>query len=325
MADKLSGKELEALLKVAQPSKTRSITPKQQSATPQPFNFKNSKRLTKDQSRTLETLHESYARTLAATLATTMRVVVDVDLAFIDQTSYKEFILSLANPCSAYRFTMTPPARSALISIAPQLLLTIIDRALGGPGTGLAIPDRPLTPIETNITKKLILRLFNNLESAWERFAPFRVSEIQQITNPDFLDIAVADENMVIIGLEAHSNQTSGLVHICYPLIVLEQLMPKLSSNLAPQRPPRPHTQQLRLNKIDIPAIIQLARGTLSLAELAKLESGDVIRLDTSKDDPAVVFLDTRPKFLARPGLAGSKRAVQIIESLDENAEEDYL
>jgi len=326
MADELSDEELDALLKAARQPRNLPKAQNLPAASPQSYDFKQPQQLKKEQSRTLETLHEFFARNVAATLATTMRLVVDVELAFTDQALYNEFVLSLPNPCSAYRFSMTPPAGPAILSIAPQLLMAIIDRALGGPGTSIANLDRPLTQIETNITKKFILRLFNDLESAWDGAVPLRVGDIQQETNPEFLQLAAPGDSMVIIGLEAHSNRVSGLIHLCYPLNVVEQLMPKLGPRQRPKST-KPAAQSRRplLEKIEIPAIIQLAHGSLPLEELAALKPGDVIRLDTTKDDPAVVYLDDRPKFLGRPGLTGAKRAVQIIQAIDTQAEEEHL
>ena len=168
--------------------------------------------------------------------------------------------------------------------------------------------------------------MFDDLESAWDGAVPIRVSDIQQETNPEFLQLAAPGDSMIVIGLEAHSNRVSGLIHLCYPLHVIEQLMPKFGSTRSTQRAkPTAASRLPLLEKIEIPAVIQLAHGSLPLKELAALKPGDVIRLDTAKDDPAVVFLDDRPKFLARPGLAGTKRAVQILQAIDVETEEEYL
>ena len=78
-----------------------------------------------------------------------MRMVVDVDLAFTDQAAYGEFILSLPNPCSAYTFFMDPPGGYAVLSLAPDLVMAIVDRAFGGKGQALPGDGRPLTRYRT--------------------------------------------------------------------------------------------------------------------------------------------------------------------------------
>jgi flagellar motor switch protein FliM len=63
----------------------------------------------------------------------------------------------------------------------------------------------------------------------------------------------------------------------------------------------------------------------LPLRELADLRQGDVVQLDTGKDDPAIVFLGNQPKFLGRPGLDGKRRAVMIQRAIGADEEETYL
>ena len=46
------------------------------------------------------------------------------------------------------------------------------------------------------------------------------------------------------------------------------------------------------------------------------MQRGDVIKLDTKKSEPAVVFVGDQPKFFARAGLDGRQRAAQIISTL---------
>lgn len=96
----------------------------------------------------LESIHEQFARLFSSTLSGTMRMVVDVDLAFVDQVLYSEFILSLNTPCSAYSFTMDPPGSPAVLCFAPELLMAAGRSRLRRPGTRLrrraetADPDR---------------------------------------------------------------------------------------------------------------------------------------------------------------------------------------
>ena len=55
------------------------------------------------------------------------------------------------------------------------------------------------------------------------------------------------------------------------------------------------------------------------------MRQGDVVQLDTGKDDPAIVFLGNQPKFLGRPGLDGKRRAVMIQRAIGADEEETYL
>ena len=63
------------------------------------YDFKRPDKFSKDQIRTLEMLHDNFARMLNTYLSTTLRCLVTVEVASVEQTTYQEFVQSLANPC----------------------------------------------------------------------------------------------------------------------------------------------------------------------------------------------------------------------------------
>ena len=328
MSEEISDDELRHLLSSAGKKGDSASSSASFTQTPMAYDFKRPMRVSKDQIRVLENIHEQFARLFSSTLAGSMRMVIDVDWAFSDQVSYSEFVLSLSHPCSAYSFVMDPPGGSAVLSFSPELLMVIIDRAFGGKGTSFAADPRPLTPIEIGVVNKLVRRVFHDLEATWEIIAPVRVSEIALESNPDFIQIAGGGDPVLLIGFEANAAHASGLIHLCYPLLTLDPLLPKLNPEFR-QRGRQPQAAQPRssraLEKVKVPVVAQLARGSLPLREMAALQKGDVIKLDTAKDEPAVVFLGNQPKFLAKPGLDGKHRAVKIIETIDEDEEDSFL
>lgn len=329
MSEEISDDQLRTLLSSVGKKGESSPSSAPFTRTPMAYDFKRPQRVSKDQLRVLENIHEQFARLFSSTLAGSMRMVIDVDLAFVDQALYSEFVLSLSHPCSAYSFVMDPPDGSAVLSFSPELLMAIIDRAFGGKGTSFTADPRPLTPIEIGVVNKLVGRVFRDLEATWEIIAPVRISEIALESNPEFIQIAGGGDPVLLIGFEANAAHASGLIHLCYPLITLDPLLPRLNPEYRQKgRRPQAANQQRSsraLQKVKVPVVAQLARGSLPLREMAALQEGDVIKLDTAKDEPAVVFLGNQPKFLAKPGLDGKRRAVKIIETIDEDEEDSFL
>ncbi len=327
MADELGDEELKSLLDAAR--KDPSISGGNAlDGVPLAYDFKRPQRVHKDQIRAVENLHEQFARLLSSTLATSMRMIIDVDLAFVDQTLYGEFVLSLGTPCTAYSFVMDPPGQQAVLCFAPELMMSIIDRALGGKGHAPTGEARALTQIERNIVNKLVSRVLADFEASWDATSPVQVTDVVLETNPEFIQIAGSSDPVVLIAFEAHSNNASGLIHLCYPLSTLEPLFPHLSPNAQRTETHARSTDAVATNrslsKMQVSATVQIASGTLPLREIAELKTGDVIKLDTQKDDPAVVYLGNQPKFLARPGLDGRRRAAQILSAIDASEEERY-
>jgi len=328
MPEEISDDELRTLLSSVGKKGASQTSVDTFAKTPLAYDFKRPQRVSTDQLRTLENIHEQFARLFSSSLASSMRMVVDVALAFIDQALYSEFVLSLPSPCSAYSFVMDPPGNNAVLSFAPELMMAIVDRAFGGKGTSYVDEARALTPIEINIVNKLVSRIFQDLEATWEIVSRIAISDITLENNPEFIQCAAAGDPVLLLGFEANSNQTSGLIHLCYPLVTLEPLLPKLTPEYRQQgkRHPqdKPPVQSRALDKVKVPVTVQVANGTLPLKELATLQAGDVIKRDTTKEEPAVVFLGNQPKFLGKPGLDGKRRAVKLSSVIPEDDEELY-
>jgi flagellar motor switch protein FliM len=325
MADELSEGEIQNLLDAGKRRPPSAADRLDQ--TPLSYDFKRPQHLNKDQLRMVENIHEQFARLFSSSLASSMRMVVDADLAFIDQIVYSEFALALPKPCSAYSFTMTPSGHRAVLSFAPSLLMALIDRALGGRGMGVSEEGRALTQIEIGIVDKLARRVVANIEAAWEPRSPVEISDLTLETSPEFIQAAAPGEGVVVVAVEANANRSSGLVQLCYPLRVLDPLLPKRVSHLPTkfkQTPAQKNRQTQALGKVAIPVILQLAKGSLSLAEVARLRQGDIVKLDTLKNEPAVIIIGDRPKFLGRPGLQQRRRAVQIVKAIAPQDEELY-
>ena len=331
MSDLLSDEDLQGLIRSAKrPEASRAGTSGPGDRPAVAYDFKKPQALKKELFRRLEGLHEQLARMFASTLSSSMRMVVDIDLVYCEQQLYNEFILSLPNPCSAYSFTMEPFGGQAVLSFAPEVLMALVDRAFGGQGRGLGDDTRALTPIEMNIVGRLVSRAFRDLEEAWEPVARVQVVDPGLETNPEFIQIAAPADGVLVIGLELNSKNVSGLVHLCYPVYTLDPLVKTLASaasDLSGARRQRRETSvgrnQQSLKNMMIPVEVEVASGSLPLNQLAQLRVGEVVKLDTQKDEPAVVFIGERPKYRGRVGLQGRRRAVQIIEEI--HADEEHL
>ncbi len=62
------------------------------------YDFKHPNRVSKDQIRTLENMHDNFAGHFGSILSAMLRSVADVDLVSVDQITYSEFIMSLVAP-----------------------------------------------------------------------------------------------------------------------------------------------------------------------------------------------------------------------------------
>ena len=298
MGDEISDEELHQLITAAKESKSTPAAAEGFGGTALSYDFRRPQRVNKDQTRRMESIHEQFARMFSATLSSNMRMVIDVDLAFCDQVVYQEFVMGLANPCTAYSLTIEPHGGQAILAFGNELIMAVVDRAFGGQGRGFTGDARALTSIEMNVINKLATRIFADLEATWEPVARIEVTEVALETNPKFMQIAAPQDGVLVVAFEANARSATGLIHICYPLSTLDPLLPRL--NPVPQGRGRRDAehferQKRALGKTKIPVEVEVARGSLPLTEVAGLQVGDVVKLDTLTNDPAIVFVGDRP------------------------------
>jgi len=294
------------------------------------YDFKHPSRVSKDQTRTLENLHSNLARMMASSFSTMQRSVVDCDIAFVDQTTYAEFIMSLSNPSCSYTFTIEPLGGPAIIDFSLPVAYSFIDRQFGGTGGNPPSEARPLTAIERTVMTKVVTRTLADLEATWESLLKIQVSDAELETNPEFMQVAAPSDTVVLIAFEVNSQHASGLVNLCYPYFTLEPVMAYLNVQTwaSRERGRRESQQEERMTQLDrvvAPVKVMLGKIKVPLSTVLNLEEGDVLRLETTLDEDAVVFVGDRPKFLARPGLQGKRRAVQLTERIVKADEPRYM
>jgi len=270
------------------------------------YDFKHPARVNRDQLRTLENLHDNFARLLSSTFSGAMRAVVDVDTAFIDQTTYAEFIMSLSNPSCSYQFTLGPTSGQAIIDFSMPVVFAFVDRIFGGKGSSQGVEARQLTPIEIGVINRITKRVIEDLEATWEPILRVEITDIELETNPEFMQITAASEICVLLGFEVNSTNASGLVSLCYPFFTLESILPRLGQQTY-VRSSRVNQQELaqqnivRLGPMDVELSTEMGRTELSLGEAESIQVGDVICMDSRQSDPCVVSVSGVRKYYAHP------------------------
>ena len=333
MSDILSQDEIDALLTATNGSEGGGVqTAKSYKPAVSPvvsYDFKHPNRVSKDQIRTLENLHGNLARMLAASFSNLQRAVVDVDVAFVDQTTYAEFIMSLSNPSCSYGFTIEPLGGPAIMDFALPVAYAFIDRQFGGRGATPGGESRVLTSIERSVMAKVVSRTLEDLETTWETLLKIQMSDPELETNPEFMQAAAPSDTVLLIAFEVNSQHASGLVNLCYPFFTLEPVMGLLNVHNWAHRDTGKRDRQkshrlAQLARVKAPVRAVLGKVEVPLEEVLSLRAGDVLKLDSRVKEPTVIYVGTRPKFLGRPGLIGSRKAVQISSKIPKQEEDFY-
>ena len=294
------------------------------------YDFKHPARVNKDQLRTLENLHDNFARLMSSTLSGAMRAVVDVDTAFVDQTTYAEYIMSLSNPSCSYQFTLGPTNGQAILDIAMPITFAFVDRVFGGKGSSQGVDARQMSQIEMGVIARVLKRMVADLEHTWAPILHVDIHDIELETNPEFMQITAASEIVILLAFEVNSTNASGLISLCYPFFTLESILPRLGQQIYVRQGRLNYREtvrqnQLRLGNTPVPVRAELGRNLLTLDEAGSLQPGDVVQLEARPGEPVVVFSGEHPKYLGLPFVGGhGNTMVKIAGAIPAELEEIY-
>ena len=292
------------------------------------YDFKRPDKFAKDQIRTLFMLHESFSRLLNTYLSTHLRTLVNVEVASVEQLTYQEFVQSLANP-SVISILAVPPLKGNIImEVNTEIAFAFIDRVFGGEGkTGLK--PRVLTEIEEVVMKRFIDTAMRQLQEAWSTVVEFTPSLEATESNPQFTQIVPPSDMVVIVTIQMKVGDVEGMMNICIPYLVLEPIMSKLtttfwvaSSVSRDDDPEQVKILQKKIERTEVPFVVQLGSVDITINEFLTLGFGDVLQMDTKVEDNLTCLVGHKPKFYCRPGTSGKKMAVQITRIINEGDED---
>jgi flagellar motor switch protein FliM len=283
-----------------------------------PYDFKRPERVSKDQMRALQQLHEGFGRNFGAMLSGFLRTIVEVKVANIEQLTYAEFIQGLPNPTCFNLLSCEPLEGQMCLEISPLIIYPIVDRLLGGSNADLFIPQRPLTQIELRLVSKITDRAMAALAEAWVNITPIRFKLAGNESNPLLVQIVPPNEVVVVVGFEIKLGGRAGTMSLCIPFNVIDSVIDKLSSQgwNAYKRGKLDdalrHQMAGKLNRAPLLTTAILAETSITVADLLNMSPGDIIVTEKSASMPIILAVEGRKKYLGNLGQFKGNRAIKI-------------
>lgn len=326
MPDVLDQSEVDALLAAVEGGEIGASTPMESiehSGQVALYDFKRPEKVSKDQARSFEMLHEFFARNLSGSLSAYLRAIVEVRLISVEELTYSEFIMSLPNPTCFNLLSCEPLEGNMVLEINPTILFPIIDRLLGGGKSYTTIPDRPLTEIELKLVGTILERALEQLSGSWSNIKEitFKVTETE--SNPLLMQVIAPNEPVVLICFEMSMGEFTGTMNLCLPYRVIEPVMSEFATHayygIQTRRVRRDYATDIGagLARADIDVEAFVAETTITLRDLLNLQVGDIITTSREAKLPIVTFVEGLPKFIGKAGIFRGNRAVQILGKAD--------
>ncbi|MCK5126315.1 MAG: flagellar motor switch protein FliM [candidate division Zixibacteria bacterium] len=291
------------------------------------YDFKHPNRVSKDQLRTLENMHDNFAGHIGSVLSNIHRAMLDVDLVSVDQITYSEFVMSLVSPSCTFTFTGEPLEGACIVDFNPTLTYAFIERMFGGQGK-VVDTGRELTGIERSLMNRIVKVIYKELEDAWAHICPIKIKQASLETNPQFVQIVPPGETVIVISFQLKLLQSTGLITICYPYVALENIIGKLSAQNwidATKRKTQSADEEINkdnLMRLKVPVQALLAKTSVRIRDFIDMKVGDVITTDNKITREVDIMVKNSIKFTARPGTVGNKKGFIVTNVLEELGKE---
>jgi flagellar motor switch protein FliM len=318
----LNQEEIDAMVRAARGLKPDDKPVRQR--TIKPCNFRQAGQLTGDQVRSLNGLHEGFARSLTQSLGAYLRVPFEVNLVSVEQLTYGEFLERVPEVTYMMSLRVLPMNAAAAMQIDHALVFPLVDILLGGTGQSEAL-TREVSEIEEQIMHEVARIISGELQNIWAPLA-FRV-ELETREPPAQMQRFLAPtEKSLCLNFEIKLAATQGTMNLVFPVAVSSALLRKLSKDWSYSRSPaQQHSAtSLRIKMLDcvFPIELGLPKLTFPVRDVLEVTLGETCNLGLPVTTPASLLIAGREVFEAHPARHGRRRAAQLGSRIVHSEEE---
>ena len=325
MAEVLSQSQIDALLAAAQSGNLDAGAKKEEAPEKKykKYDFYSPRKFSKDRLKILSSIYENYTRVINSRMNAMFHSTCEIEVGSIEELHYYEFsnalregdVLALAKIDREELQEESP----ILVHLATPVLLTMMDRMMGGdgePDDGLD-PDYKLTDLELNMYADIIRDMLDFMGRSWENYINLKFSYVRTETNPTLVQLIGYDDTVVIVGLDIRFPNSSGRLSMCLPGEMLTNIFTEISRDTVHRSRGEDKSEEIfdTLRDSDLEIVAELARTELQLSDIFHLNVGDVVDIKQPKDSPIFLNISGRRWFDGRMGIYNKQMAVKIGET----------
>jgi flagellar motor switch protein FliM len=321
--DVLSNDQVAALVAAAQEGSLpeRAEQPRQRrSRRVRTVDFTRPTKFTKDQQRRLELAHDTFCQTASTRLSAEMRVPMKLEVIDIAQLTWTNALGEVPDPSVSAIVELEPHRTRMLMTIELSLVLSLMERILGG-SVGRRVPSRKLSDIDRALAGHIFEQLLDQLSVTWSDLAETSLKLVDLEMQPETVQLAPLSEPTLCLSMEARLDRDSSTMTLLIPYRAVEPVADKLEADAYDEgmadegSADRMHRA---MGGVDVQLRAEVAAVPLAAEDVLGLKAGDVLRFGRPSGAGVTLFADETPVYRARPGRHGNRRAVQVLERLEE-------
>ena len=253
-----------------------------------------------------------------------MRTGADLDparqlpgpLTSVRQYTCEEYTERLPNPSLLAVLALDPLPGAGVFQLPMGVVMSIIDRLLGGPG-GLSQPNRPSATSRPASSARCCSASPTSSPTRSTRSLPVHPLVGSVEFDPQFLQMAAPSEPVIVSDFAIRVGDQVATCTLCLPFATLQPALDALTDSQAPYRLTADSRTAVASSSRCTPcrsrSASRSARSRVTSSELLALAVGDVLPLRHPVAQPLAVVADGVQVASAVPGSHGPRLACQVV------------
>jgi flagellar motor switch protein FliM len=281
--------------------------------------FTRPTKFTAEQERRIKRALDTFCRTASGRLSAELRMPLELEVINITQLTWSNAHAQVPSSSITAMIETRPVLARMLLTAEVGLVLHAIELLLGG--DAVAQPrDRRLTDIDWALARHFIDRLLAQLSAVWMDFTELELDLATLDTHMDTAHVAPVSEPTLSLTMEARLEQSSFTLAMLLPWAAIAPVADRFTSRdeLGTGAGDDAESLTRAVGRVDMMVRAEVAAVQLPIDQVLSLRPGDVLRLDARAEEGVTVFADSVPVHRAMPGRSGNRRAIQVIERIQE-------
>src|SRR5579862_4672907 len=235
MTSNLSQWEIDQLLRSINEEQTDEATSSASPATPRllrPYDLRQPNRFSKDHLRTLQEIHEQFARNLGPTLSSYLRLNVRAQLTTVEEMTLGAYVAQVEEPMLVVVTDLSPLEYPVSFAFGLGPTLAALDRLCGGAGLVPPSERKSITKLEQAILNPMIRLVAQNLADAWSPIVPVQPTVAGVSPPGSTVRLGQDNEACAVFTMEFSIGEASSPLSVCLPFLTVQAITDQLHSKI---------------------------------------------------------------------------------------------
>jgi flagellar motor switch protein FliM len=266
-----------------------------------------------DQERRVARVLDTFCRTASTRLSAELRMPIDLELINTAQLTWANAHAQLPENAICGNLVASPIGTHMLLGAELQLVLSAIERLLGGAGDELP-PERKLTEIDWVVARSFFQRLVTQLSVVMTDAAEVALELESLESHLDAEVFAGVSEPTLSATIEVRHDDTSSTVGLLIPHAAFAPMADAFTAATADGAGANadPAAVEAAMTDVDVVVHAEVAALDLPVEAVLSIKPGDTLRLGGSAAGGVSLTVGGVPVCRAAPGRMGPRRAVQV-------------